>query len=296
VADPAVLRDLALAVARTVAPELLRRAGRVDVEATKSTATDLVTEVDRWSEARIVEGLLDVRPHDSVVGEEGTGVSGTSGIRWVVDPIDGTTDFVYRHPGFSVSIAAEVDGRPVAGVVVDPLGGDEFCAAHGHGTTRNGVPVRVSAVDEPARALVATGFSYDPDDRRRQASTLVEVLPRVRDIRRMGGAATDLASVSCGRVDAYYERGINHWDRAAGALLVTEAGGRVTDLDGHDLVGPLLESSPTTVAAPTGLHGPLLALLQAAGDGPGAGTVGSPEGGSSGRSGQEAPSWGSISP
>ncbi len=283
-ADPAELRDLALRVARTVAPEILRRSGHVAVASTKSTATDLVTEVDRWSETRIVEGLLDARPDDSVVGEEGTGVVGTSGVRWVVDPIDGTTDFVYRHPGFSVSIAAEVDGRPVSGVVVDPLGGDEFCAATGHGTTRNGRPVRVSTVDDPARALVATGFSYDPDERRRQASVLVEVLPRIRDVRRMGGAATDLASVSCGRVDAYYERGINHWDRAAGALLVTEAGGRVTDLDSHDLVGPRLVSAPVTVAAPAALHGPLLDLLRRA------------DAGQDGPSGQEAPPWGSISP
>ena len=283
-ADPVELRDLALRVARTVAPEILRRSGRVAVASTKSTTTDLVTEVDRWSEARIVEGLLDARPDDSVVGEEGTGVTGASGVRWVVDPIDGTTDFVYRHPGFSVSIAAEVEGRPVAGVVVDPLGGDEFCASAGHGTTRNGDPVSVSAEDDPARDLVATGFSYDPDERRRQAAVLVEVLPRIRDVRRMGGAATDLASVSCGRVDAYFERGLNHWDRAAGTLLVAEAGGRVTDLDGHELVGPLLESAPVTVAAPTALHGPLLDLLRRADAAPDA------------PSGQEAPPWGSISP
>ena len=281
--DAAELRDLALRVARTVAPEILRRSGRVAVESTKSTATDLVTEVDRWSETQIVERLLDARPDDSVIGEEGTGVAGTSGVRWVIDPIDGTTDFVYRHPGFSVSIAAEVNGFPVAGVVVDPLGGDEFCAAVAHGTTRNGEPVRVSNVNEPARALVATGFSYDPEDRRRQAAVLVDVLPHIRDIRRMGGAATDLASVSCGRVDAYYEQGINHWDRAAGSLLVTEAGGRVTDLNGCDLVGPLLESAPVTVAAPTALHDSLLDLLQRSGVG------------SDALPGQEAPPWGSIS-
>jgi len=259
-----------------VTPELLRRSGQVDVEVTKSTATDLVTEVDRWSESRIVEGLLAVRPQDSVVGEEGTGVEGSSGIRWVVDPIDGTTNFVYRHPGFSVSIAAEADGQLIAGVVIDPLGGDEFCAALGHGTTRNGVEVRVSKAEDPSLALLATGFSYEPDDRQLQAKVLVYLLPRIRDIRRMGGAALDLASVACGRVDAYYERGINHWDRAAGTLLVTEAGGRVTDLEGHNLAGSSLESARVTVAAPTNLHGPLLELLRLS------------EGGSSVRSGQEA--------
>lgn len=258
-ADPAVLRDLALDIARTVAPELVRRTGRVDVSSTKSTATDLVTEVDHWSEARIVSRILDARPDDSILGEEGTGVDGTSGVRWVVDPIDGTTNFVYGHPGFSVSIGVEVDGRPAAGVIVDPLLGDEFCAATGHGTTRNGLAVRVSGIGELPAALVATGFSYDPDRRRRQAAVLVKVLPRLRDIRRMGGAAIDLASVSCGRVDAYFERGLNPWDYAAGAVLVTEAGGLITDLEGRPTTGDM------TVAAPEAIHGPLLELLRSAG-------------------------------
>ena len=258
-ADPAALRDLALDIARAVAPELRRLAGIVDVSGTKTTVTDLVTEVDRWSEEQIVERILDARPNDSVLGEEGTGVDGTSGVRWVVDPIDGTTDFVYGHPGFSVSIGVEVDGRPAAGVVVDPLLQDEFCAAVGHGTTRNGRPVRVNQVDDLSSALVATGFGYDPGRRRRQAEALVAIIGNVRDIRRCGGAATDLASVSCGRVDAYFERGLNPWDCAAGILLVTEAGGRVTDLEGRPTTGEMV------VAAPVGLHGPLLDLLRSAG-------------------------------
>ncbi|HJP25510.1 MAG TPA: inositol monophosphatase family protein, partial [Acidimicrobiales bacterium] len=183
-ADPDTLRDLALAIARAVAPAIGQQAGQVDVSATKSTSTDLVTEVDRWSEAQIVSRILDDRPDDSILGEEGTGVTGNSGVRWVIDPIDGTTDFVYGHPGFSISIGVEVDENPVAGVIVDPLLGDEFCAAVGHGTTRNGESVQVSNVDELPRALVATGFSYDAERRRRQAQVLVEVLPRVRDIRR----------------------------------------------------------------------------------------------------------------
>ena len=142
-ADPAALRDLALDIARAVAPELRRLAGVIDVSGTKTTVTDLVTEVDQWSEEQIVERILDARPNDSVLAEESTAVDGTSGVRWVVDPIDGTTDFVYGHPGFSVSIGVEVDGRPAAGVVVDPLLQDEFSAAVGHGTTRTGRPVRV---------------------------------------------------------------------------------------------------------------------------------------------------------
>ncbi len=227
-AEPCALRDLALSAARAVAPELRRRAGAVEVSNTKTTATDLVTEVDRWSEERIVGHILAARPDDSILGEEGTGVHGTSGVRWLVDPIDGTTDFVYGHPGFSVSIGVEVDGSPVAGVVVDPLLDDEFGAAIGHGTTRNGRPVRVNRVDDLSSALVATGFGYDPGRRRRQAESLVSIIGHIRDIRRCGGAATDLASVACGRVDAYFERGLNPWDCAAGTVLVTEAGGAIT--------------------------------------------------------------------
>jgi myo-inositol-1(or 4)-monophosphatase len=127
-----------------------------------------------------------------------------------------------------VSIGVEMDGSPVAGVVVDPLLDDEFCAAIGHGTTRNGRPVRVNRVDDLSSALVATGFGYDPGRRRRQAESLVSIIGHIRDIRRCGGAATDLASVACGRVDAYFERGLNPWDCAAGTILVTEAGGAVT--------------------------------------------------------------------
>ena len=226
--DPAEFRDLALSIAREVVPELRRRAGGVDVSATKSTVTDLVTEVDCWAEERIVARILDARPDDAVLAEEGAGVAGTSGVRWLVDPIDGTTNFVYGHPGFSVSIGVEVDNRPVAGVVVDPLLGDEFCAAHGQGATRNGRPVRVSSVSDPAAALVATGFAYDSEQRRLQAEALVTILPRVRDVRRVGGAALDLASVSCGRVDAYFEWGLSPWDCSAGSVLVTEAGGVIT--------------------------------------------------------------------
>ena len=267
--DHAVLRDLALDIARAVAPEIGRRAGRVAVSSTKSTTTDLVTEVDRWSEAQIVDRILDARPGDSILGEEGTGVEGTSEVRWVVDPIDGTTDFVYGHPGFSVSIGVEVAGQPVAGVVVDPLLDDEFTAALGHGTNRNGQAVRVSDVTSLDAALVATGFSYDPDHRGRQAEVLVGVLPLIRDIRRMGGAATDLASVSCGRVDAYFEWGLNPWDRAAGRVLVSEAGGLVTDLDGRPFTEDRGSEGSTaggmTVAAPAPIHGPLLDLLRTAG-------------------------------
>jgi myo-inositol-1(or 4)-monophosphatase len=253
------LRDLALRTARSVAPELARRAGGSLNTKTKSSTTGLVTAADLWSEGRIAELLHDARPDDAIQCEEGTTVTGTTGIRWVVDPIDGTTNFVYGHPGFSVSIGAELDGEPAIGVILDPILGDEFAAALGHGATRNGTGITVSGATVLSEALVATGFGYQPDRRRRQAEGLVEILPRVRDIRRMGGAALDLASVACGRVDAFFERGLAPWDIAAGVVIVREAGGRVCDLS---------EGSPTgdlVVAAPEGILSELLFLLRSSG-------------------------------
>ena len=249
------LRDLALRTARSVAPELARWAGGSLDSATKSSATDLVTDADLWSEKQIAEMLHGARPNDAIQCEEGTTVSGTSGVRWVVDPIDGTTNFVYGHPGYSVSIGAEVDGEPAIGVILDPVLGDEFVAALGHGATRNGTSIRVSNSTILSEALVATGFGYQPDRRHRQAEGLVEILPRVRDIRRMGGAALDLASVACGRVDAFFERGLAPWDIAAGTVIVREAGGRVCDLSGNSPTGDFV------VAAPEGLLSELLSLL-----------------------------------
>jgi myo-inositol-1(or 4)-monophosphatase len=259
VPDLLSLRALALRTARSVAPELARRAGGSLNTKTKSSTTDLVTDADLWSENRIAELLHDARPDDAIQCEEGTAVTGTTGVRWVVDPIDGTTNFVYGHPGFSVSIGAELDGEPAVGVIVDPLLGDEFAAALGHGATRNGTPITVSRTTVLSEALIATGFGYQPDRRRRQAEGLVDILPRVRDIRRMGGAALDLASVACGRVDAFFERGLAPWDIAAGVVIVSEAGGRVCDLS---------EGSPTgdlVVAAPEGILAELLSLLRSSG-------------------------------
>jgi|TARA_Y100000310_G_scaffold313226_1_gene361333 myo-inositol-1(or 4)-monophosphatase len=259
VPDLLSLRALALRTARSVAPELARRAGGSLNTKTKSSTTDLVTDADLWSENRIAELLHDARPDDAIQCEEGTAVTGTTGVRWVVDPIDGTTNFVYGHPGFSVSIGAELDGEPAVGVIVDPLLGDEFAAALGHGATRNGTPITVSSTTVLSEALIATGFGYQPDRRRRQAEGLVDILPRVRDIRRMGGAALDLASVACGRVDAFFERGLAPWDIAAGVVIVSEAGGRVCDLS---------EGSPTgdlVVAAPEGILAELLSLLRSSG-------------------------------
>jgi fructose-1,6-bisphosphatase/inositol monophosphatase family enzyme len=221
----------------------------------------MVTEMDRASEALIVAGIEAARPDDGIVGEEGADREGTSGVRWLVDPIDGTTNYLYGFPGFAVSIAAEIDGDVAVGVVHDPLHRDVFTAARGRGARRNGEAIAVSTNADLSTALVGTGFSYDRDRRARQAAVLTEILPRVRDIRRMGAAAVDLCSVACGRLDAYYERGLAPWDLAAGALVAREAGALVGDLAGgpgaHEFV---LASAPE-------LFVPLRTVLVTAGAG-----------------------------
>lgn len=252
----AVATDVAARAAAVLADGHRREALAVD---TKSTGTDMVTEVDRAAERLIADLLRHARPHDAIVGEEGTDTGGTSGVRWVVDPIDGTTNYLYRHPGFSVSVAAEVDGATAVGVVHVPSLGEVFTAVAGRGSWCNGTRLRCSAERRMDRALVATGFSYDPQRRRLQAGVLTRVLPAIRDIRRMGAASVDLCSVACGRVDAYYERGLQPWDYAAGALVATEAGAVVSDGAG----GP---GSPAfVVAANPWLHDPLAALLDECG-------------------------------
>ncbi len=218
------------AEAATILVEGLERA-RTTVD-TKTTGTDMVTEMDRAAERLIADAILTARPGDAILGEEGTDQEGTSGVRWIIDPIDGTTNYLYGHAGFAVSIAAEVEGSIEVGVVHDPLHGEVFTAALGDGSRRNGSPISASTETRLGHALVATGFSYEPDRRRRQATVLTLLLPEVRDIRRMGAASVDLCSVACGRVDAYYERGLQPWDHAAGALIAREAGAVVADLAG----------------------------------------------------------------
>lgn len=231
---------------------------RTDVQ-TKSTGTDMVSEMDRAAEALLVERLLGARPNDGMVGEEGTDLAGTSGVRWIVDPLDGTTNYLYGLAGFGVSIAAEHEGQVVAGVVLDVVRGELFAARRGGGATRNGAPIRASDATNLAEALVATGFAYAAERRARQAAVLVEVLPRVRDIRRFGAAAVDLCSAACGRVDAYFERGLAPWDLAAGGLIAAEAGAVVSDFDG----GPA--TAGAVIAAAPGIAADLRALLLDAG-------------------------------
>lgn len=258
-ADPAALLDLAVRAA-SAAADLVhrRRPDRLDV-GSKSSATDLVTQMDRAAEDLVRRTLLSERPDDSVVGEEGgtADAVGTSGVTWWVDPIDGTTNYVYDHPGYAVSVAAEVDGRTVAGAVADPThdrtygasaGSGAWCAP-GDGTDASTrALLRIPSPPPLERALVATGFSYDSLRRAEQGRVVAGLLPRVRDLRRMGAAALDLCSVAAGRVDAYYESGLQHWDLAAGALIAAEAGATVTSPAGGGTAGSVLVAHPDLVA------------------------------------------------
>jgi myo-inositol-1(or 4)-monophosphatase len=195
------------------------------------------------------------RPDDAVLGEEGSARDGTSGVRWIIDPLDGTTNYLYGFPLFAVSIAVEVDGEVEAGVVAHPSLGEVFTAVRGDGARCNGEPITVSGKDELATALIATGFAYDPDRRRESARWLEHIIPSVRDIRRGGAASLDLCWVACGRLDGYYEAGLSPWDVAAGDLVVREAGGTTSDFDG----GPVRPGS--VVAAAPGIASALRQLV-----------------------------------
>jgi myo-inositol-1(or 4)-monophosphatase len=253
--DVGDLLELAEDLARRAAELALQRLDSDFRVATKSTSTDMVTAVDREVETLLVTGIRAARPGDGILGEEGADVEGSSGYRWVIDPIDGTTNYLYGHPGFAVSIACELDGEAIVGVVHDPLHRDVFAATRGGGATRNGDPIRCSQETDLSKALVATGFGYDPDRRRKQGEVVARIIGDIRDIRRMGAAAVDLCSVACGRVDAYFERGLNPWDLAAGQLIAAEAGVTFSSIEG----GPAEPGS--VLAAPSGLHAQLLELL-----------------------------------
>jgi len=222
---------------------------------TKISATDMVSDVDRACEAAVAGVLSARRPEDGMLGEEGTDQPGTTGVRWVVDPLDGTTNFLFGIPQFAVSIAAEIDRRPVAGIVIDPNRHELWAAVAGHGSFVNGrrltVPDGRSSLD---RALCATGFGYRAERRRWQAAVAAEVIPHVRDIRRLGSAALDLCWTGGGRYDAYFEWGLNPWDFSAGALVAAEAGATVRVVGQH-----------LVVAAAPSLFEPLCRLLEAAG-------------------------------
>jgi myo-inositol-1(or 4)-monophosphatase len=225
--------------------------------ATKSTATDVVTDMDHAAERLLVQQLRAARPDDGFLGEEGADEQGTSGLTWVLDPIDGTVNYLYGIPGYAVSIGLRDGSGMVIGVVCNPMSGELWSAQRGQGAFLDGHPIRVNEPTDLAMALLATGFGYDAARRARQADVLRSVLPRVRDIRRFGAASLDLCAVACGRVDAYYERGLKPWDLAAGGLIAEEAGARVDGLAGRPAGEDLV------IAAPQALFGPLAELLAA---------------------------------
>jgi len=268
-ADPSVHPDLTallgLAVRLATDAGALLLEGRDSVQAdqaTKTSATDMVTDMDRASEALVVDGLVRARPDDAILAEEGSSRAGKSGVRWVIDPLDGTTNYLYGHPTFAVSIAAELHGRTVVGVVAAPAHDEMFTAVVGGGAFATGGRsfgegrrLAVSGATDLATSLVATGFSYLADTRTAQGRVLSRVLPLVRDVRRLGAAALDLCWVACGRIDAYYEAGLQPWDLAAGALIAAEAGAGVVGLDGP------VPGSGSVLAATPALIDPLRRLL-----------------------------------
>jgi myo-inositol-1(or 4)-monophosphatase len=247
----------------------------VEVAATKSSPTDVVTEMDRRSEELIRSRVLAARPSDAILGEEGGLVGNTDNapVLWVIDPLDGTVNYLYGLHDWAVSIAAEVewadgvDGREVgrkivAGAVYVPMRGELFCAVRGHGAWLQAGeddwhPLRCGPGVQLDQALVGTGFGYRKERRKVQGEVVAAMLPRVRDIRRIGVASVDLCAVAAGRLDGFYERGLNYWDWAAGALVATEAGAVVGGLNGEPV------SSSMAVAAGPALFGPLASALAA---------------------------------
>ena len=230
-----IARDVALQ-AGALAKQ--RRSEGVAVAASKSSPVDIVTEADRETERLIRSLLADRRPDDGFFGEESDASSSSSGLHWIVDPIDGTVNFLYGIPHYAVSIAV-VEGEPdpltwkaLAAAVVNPASGEVFTATDGGGAFLGASPIRVAESVELSQALVATGFAYDSAMRGRQGAVVAQLLPEVRDIRRQGTASLDLCFVASGRLNAYFERTLSPWDHAAGALIAREAGARVSGLAG----------------------------------------------------------------
>lgn len=222
------LLDLARSVADEAA-DLVRQQRRegVEVADTKSSPVDIVTEVDRAAERLIYSRITRARPDDGFLGEEGASAESTTGVTWVVDPIDGTVNFLYGIPQYAVSIAASRGEEVVAGVVVNVASGEVFAANRGGGATLDGRPLHVRDVVPLEQCLIATGFNYVAEVRALQAAAVARMLNTVRDVRRLGSAALDLCALAAGRIDGFVEEGLNPWDRAAGGLIATEAGARV---------------------------------------------------------------------
>ncbi len=252
------MTDVETSALLVLAVDLAQRAGALALSMhaglqghdTKSTPTDVVTEADRACEALLVEGITAARPDDGVLGEEGASTPGSSGVRWVVDPIDGTVNYLYGLPHWCVSIGVEVDGVTEVGVVFDATKDELFTAVRGGGAHLDSAPLRCTDVTELTQTMVATGFSYDVRRRSVQAHQLAAVLPQVRDVRRLGSGALDLCAVAAGRIDAYYEQGLYPWDMSAGLLIAAEAGARTGDLRGGPATAQMVVACAPAVFAP----------------------------------------------
>jgi myo-inositol-1(or 4)-monophosphatase len=246
------LLGVAVAAARAAGDVLLERYERgARGVATKSSPTDLVSEADLAAERAIRDVLAARRPDDAIVGEEGDDVAGSTGLRWVVDPLDGTVNYLFGIPQWCVSVACEGE----VGVILDPLRGELFSVAVGEAGLLDGAPLRASAREDLGTALVATGFGYEAGVRAAQAEVVARLLPQVRDIRRLGSAALDLAWTAAGRYDAFYEYGLNAWDLAAGEMLCAAAGLAVRRLE------PLTGTGAGVLVATPGIVGELEAIV-----------------------------------
>ncbi|MDT4893262.1 MAG: monophosphatase [Pseudonocardiales bacterium] len=256
VADsPERLGVLAVDLAAGAAAEVRSRLGERAEVSSKTTSTDLVTAADRHVEQWLADRLARSRPADSILGEEGGGRPGSSGVRWILDPIDGTVNFVLGLPQFAVSVAAEVNGVVVAGAVANPMSGELFRATLGGGAWLGDTRLRGPREVPLDRAVVGTGFGYESARRARQIAVVARLLPRIADIRRLGAASLDLCAVAAGRLDAYFEAGLNPWDYAAGALVAAEAGCVVTGLRGRPFDDRMTVAAGNASAA-------LIALLE----------------------------------
>jgi myo-inositol-1(or 4)-monophosphatase len=258
VMDPSSLLEIAVRLARDAGALALQMRSGVETLPTKSSPTDVVTAADRAVERLLVDGIRAARPGDGVLGEEGASDDGTTGVRWVIDPIDGTVNYLYGLSAWGVSVGVEADGEAVAGAVFVPVRDELFTAVRGGGAFLDGRAIRCTSVDSLEQTLVATGFGYDARRRAAQSRVLPDLLPVVRDIRREGAGALDLCAVAAGRVDAYYEQGLSPWDLSAGRLIATEAGARVEGLRGRPA------SAALVLAAGPGIFDALHDLLAAA--------------------------------
>lgn len=228
---------------------------------TKTSPTDPVTEMDQGAEQIVVDAIQMERPDDGLLGEEGSDVVGSTGVRWIIDPLDGTVNYIYGIPMWAVSIGVEIEGVIDCGVVMVPGQREGFIGLHGRGAwhVRDGTAQRIAPRRDLdlAMALVATGFGYAPEQRTMQTTLLKAIAPAIRDIRRFGSCAVDLCWLALGRFDAYYEQGVHAWDFAAGAVIAREAGCLVTGLESEEPTHDML------IAAPTGLHDQLRTRMRA---------------------------------